>query len=124
MEIEIMERVGSDGERRIAFSGEMTCDEFRRMEDFVIEVMARYARVSLDLSAVTAIDFCGIYLLSVLHNVGGEAVRIAALAPAVAAALERLSPTPANASLQRSARRCSEAATARPRLACVGERRR
>jgi anti-anti-sigma regulatory factor len=74
----------------IVFTGPMTCEHSREIENRIIDAMRHHSQLNVDLSGVEEIDLCGIHLLSVLHSYGGESVRIVATSPTVDAALMRL----------------------------------
>lgn len=76
----------------LIFEGSMTCRFAREIENSIIDMMRRHARINVDLSRVHEIDRCGIHLLSVLKSFGGEAVKIIATSPEVEMTLNHISP--------------------------------
>jgi anti-anti-sigma regulatory factor len=86
----------------IIFSGPMTCNNSREIENRIISAMRQHPRLDVDLSGVEEIDLCGIHLLGVLKSFGGDAVNIIATSPTVDAALTRLPTTHRHARLKRT----------------------
>lgn len=86
----------------IVFSGPMTCDNSRAIENRIINAMRQNPHLNVDLSGVKEIDLCGIHLLGVLQSFGGDAVRIIATSPTVDAALMQLPSTHRHARLKRN----------------------
>lgn len=80
---------GNEGDQ-IHFSGPMTYEYSREIEDRIIDAMRRHPHLDVDLSGVDRIDLCGIHLLCMLKSYGGEAVRIVAASPTVDKALKNL----------------------------------
>lgn len=98
MEIEVC--CGENGQQ-LVFSGPMTCNNSRQIENRIISAMRQYEQLSVDLSGVEEIDLCGIHLLGVLQSFGGDAVHIVATSPTVDAALARLPETHRHVKLKR-----------------------
>ena len=86
----------------IVFSGPMTCNNSREIENRIINAMRQHPQLNVDLSGVEEIDLCGIHLLGVLQSFGGEAVHIIATSPTVDAALMQLPSTHRHARLKRT----------------------
>jgi len=101
MEFEV--KSGSNG-NCIVFSGPMTCNNSREIENRIINAMRQHPQLNVDLSGVEEIDLCGIHLLGVLQSFGGEAVHIIATSPTVDAALMRLPSTHRHARLKQNIR--------------------
>ena len=97
MEIEV--NSGNNGSYLI-FSGPMTCENSRQIENRIINAMRQHSQLCVDLSAVQEIDLCGIHLLGVLQSFGGDAVHIIATSPTVDAALLHLPSTHRHAKLK------------------------
>lgn len=74
----------------ITFTGPMTYEHSREMENQIINAMRRHPRLDVDLSSVDEIDLCGIHLLCMLKSYGGDAVHIVATSPTVENALQKL----------------------------------
>lgn len=72
---------------RLVFSGRLTAEFAREVEDRIIEALRRFKSFEVDLSAVSEIDPSGVHLLSVLRKIGGAAVSIVASSPTVEQAL-------------------------------------
>lgn len=77
---------------RLVFSGTLTIEFARELEDKIISALRRYTEFEIDLSEVSEIDVCGIHLLGVLDAVGGNKVHVVASSAAVERAYERLAP--------------------------------
>lgn len=90
---------------RMVFSGSITYEFWRELEDIIIGAMRRYTNFRVDLSGIEEIDLCGIHLLGVLHSVGGTNVTIVASSLIVDQASRRLLASQRLASLGRAARR-------------------
>lgn len=99
--MEFQVKAGNNG-NRIVFSGPMTCNNSREIENRIINAMRQNPKLDVDLSGVEEIDLCGIHLLGVLQSFGGEAVRIVATSPTVDAALMQLPSTHRHAKLKRT----------------------
>lgn len=87
MSIKFLESIRKDC---IRIEGSMTSQHFREIENFIISMMRRYSRVKIDLSAVNEIDRCGVHLLTMLKNFGGDGVDIFSTSPVVDAALAHM----------------------------------
>lgn len=85
-----IELSSSDNGTYIVFSGPMTCQHSREIENSIIDAMRRHRRLNVDLSEVKEVDLCGIHLLRVLKSFGGDAVRIVATSPSIDYALLHL----------------------------------
>lgn len=99
MEIELCP---ANDEASLVFSGAMTRENSREIENCVIGAMRRHPRLKVDLSAVDAIDPCGLYLLGVLKAYGGNAVRFVAASPVIRRAVMQLPATAHHAELRQS----------------------
>lgn len=75
---------------QLVFSGSLTYEFSRDMEDQIIGALRGYEHIDVDLSDVQEIDLCGIHLLGVLQTLGGEHVDIVADSPVVQNASQRL----------------------------------
>jgi ABC-type transporter Mla MlaB component len=90
---------------RMVFSGSITYEFWRELEDIIISAMRRYTHFKVDLSGIEEIDLCGIHLLGVLHSVGGPNVAIVANSSIVDQTSRRLLASQRLASLGRAVRR-------------------
>lgn len=82
--------IGNDQRCRLIFEGSMTFDDAREIEDRIIDALRRYQHFEIDLSAVSDVDLCGLHLLGMLQNVGGENAQVVAGSPVVDMASKRL----------------------------------
>lgn len=82
--------MGNDQRCRLVFEGSMTVENAREIEDRIIDALRRYQHFEIDLSAVNEIDLCGLHLLGMLQNIGGENAQIVASSQAVDLATKRL----------------------------------
>jgi ABC-type transporter Mla MlaB component len=82
--------IGNEHGCRLVFAGSMTYEFAREMEDRIIDALRRYRHFEIDLSAVHDVDLCGLHLLGMLQNVGGQNARIVADSQAVQQASKRL----------------------------------
>lgn len=87
--LRIAVRQESDG-FRMTFSGAMTYEHSREIENQIIDALRRHPHLDVDLSAVDRIDSCGTHLLCMLKSYGGDAVSIVATSPSVEDALTHL----------------------------------
>lgn len=87
MSIKFLEGIRKDC---IRIEGSMTSQHSREIEDFIINLMRRYSRVKVDVSAVNEIDRCGLHLLTLLKNFGGDRVDIFSTSPVVDVALAQM----------------------------------
>lgn len=94
---------------RLTFEGKMTFEVARQLEDGIIGAMRRYQHLEVDLAGVREVDLCGIHLLGLMQNYGGQKIQIIATSPAVEQASKRLLGSFRGASLGRTARRESMA---------------
>ena len=94
---------------RLTFEGKMTFEVARQLEDGIIGAMRRYQHLEVDLAGVREVDLCGIHLLGLMQNYGGQKIQIVATSPAVELASKRLLGSFRGASLGRSARQESAA---------------
>jgi len=82
--------IGNDQRCRLTFEGSMTFDNAREIEDRIIDALRRYQHFEIDLAAVNEIDLCGLHLLGMLQNIGGDNAQIIAKSQAVDLASKRL----------------------------------
>ena len=82
--------IDHDQSCQLIFTGRLTCEFSREMEDRIIEALRRYRHVDIDLAAVEEVDLCGLHLLGMLQNIGGEHARIVARSAVVDQASKRL----------------------------------
>lgn len=74
----------------IHIEGSMTSQHSREIEDFIINMMRLYSCLKVDISAVNEIDRCGLHLLSMLKNFGGDRVDIFSTSPVVNVTLAQM----------------------------------
>ncbi|MGE5471531.1 MAG: STAS domain-containing protein [Bacteroidota bacterium] len=86
--------IDKDGVCHLVFTGCLTFEFARELEDRIIDAMRRYDRFRLDLSAVSEIDLCGLHLLRILDTLGGAKVETIAGSPVVEMAERRLLASP------------------------------
>lgn len=89
---------------RLIFSGRITQECWCELEGKIIDAMRRFSHFRVDLSGVQEIDLCGIHLLGMLNNLGGENVKIVATSEVVDQASRHLLASQRLASLGRASR--------------------